>query len=1004
MMDKKVKITVEAKDRTQAELAKTRKEFDKTSASVSKAKKIMEARSVLDVRPYKEVQAEIRKLRTSYDTLRKSGTLTTTELYQAKTKLKQKTAELRRETGDWAGELGKAKIGLAALAGAGYLFIKSFQHYSEFSQRMGEVNTLIDVSQDRFAALGKEIRSLTKDIPQTAAELAAAEYDILSAGVALEKSTGVLKKSAKAAVAGVTDTQTAANAGIAVINAYGKSIDELDDTYDILFKTVKLGVTTFPQLAQSIGEVLPTANAADVGFSDLSASIATLTKAGIRTPQAMTALKGAINAMAAPAPEAKKKFDELGITWKGLIPTLDAIRKKGLSIDQMRMLIPDVEARTGVLALTQNFDVLVKTLDEMRDSSGAMEEAYEKMKDTPENQIKMFTNTINDLTISAGSLAAKGLLPLAKAVRIVVDSLSKADPVTRGIIITLAGAAGAFAIWKLGLSHIVSGLGGFIIQARAAQAATGSLTTQLSASGIAMKAGLAAAAIYGVVQIGLAIKALYQWRVAAKEAREAQARLAESTTQVMRKYEEFKNVHLPGNLTQLAQEDLARFRQELAGARAYYTALKYKLEEKAAGKTIFGTTTDEALEAQKELKVVNSRLKEIQEDFAKVGETATGAAADMEKPTKAVEATTEQLDEFEKKAKAAYDEAKKQAANYAQQVIAWEDKIKYAKLSTEDKIRELGRKGMQEAEVWADKKLQAEEKLYAAKKAMAKGDYELAKKLAKEAEELYADLATEVKGTEKGSEVVKQSLEDTKEVAINGITEVGKFVEDLYGKQRDAAKKARDEWSATAKGIDRQLDAIAKQREANIKIQLQGLEAAQSAINHLTRDETKHITVVTHYTSVSDSSGDTDTGDEEIKRLGGLAGLARGGRLPGFGGGDRIRALLEAGEYVVRKEAVKKYGVNLLHALNSMKLNLNGMARSKIGGLISNISIPAMPAPQYAFQGGGSVPGTSGETLTLRFQAGNTEMPLTVMGDRRVTRSMVKEFERELVKMGLSKR
>jgi len=994
MTDRKVKITVEAKDRTKAELAKTRREFDKTSASVSKAKKIMEARAVLDVRPYKKVRAEIKKLRTSYDTLRKSGTLSTTELYQAKTKLKQKTAELRRETGDWAGEIGKAKIGLAALAGAGYLFIKSFQHYSEFSQRMAEVNTLIDVSRDRFAALGKEIRSLTKDIPQTAAELAAAEYDILSAGVALEKSTGVLTQSAKAAVAGVTDTKTAANAGIAVINAYGKSIDELDDTYDVLFKTVKLGVTTFPQLAQSIGEVLPTANAADVGFRDLSASIATMTKAGIRTPQAMTALKGAINAMAAPTPEAKKKFDELGITWKGLIPTLDAIRKKGLNIAQMRLLIPDVEARTGVLALTQNFDVLVKTLDEMHDASGAMEEAYDKMKDTPENQIKMFKNTINDLTISAGSLAAKGLLPLAKAVRIVVDSLSKADPVTRGIIITLAGAAGAFAIWKLGLSHIVSGLGGFIIQARAAQAATGTLATQLSASGIAMKAGLAAAAIYGTIQIGLAVKAFYQWRVAAKEAREAQDRLTESTSRVMRKYEEFKDVHLPDDMTQLAQEDLRKFRQELAGARAYYTALKYKLEEKAAGKTIFGATTDEAKEAQKELKVVNARLKEIQGDFAKVGEAASGAAGDMEKPTKAIEATTAQLDEFEKKAKAAYDEAKKQAADYAKQVIAWEEKIKYARLSTEDKIRELGRKGLEDAQVWADKKLQAEEKMYAAREAMAKGDYELAKKLAKDAESLYADLATEVKKTDGGKDVVVQALEDTKEVAINGVTEVGKFIEDLYGKQRDAAATARDKWTATADEINNQLDAIAKQREADIKIQLRGLEAAQSAINRLTRDVTKHITVVTHHV--------------DAKRFGGIAGTikaATGKILSGFGGGDRIRALLEAGEGVVRKEAIRKYGAAFFHAYNNMKLDLSGLAKAKLGGLVSNTSIPVMTGSPLALQSGGIALGTSsGETMTIRFQAGSAEMPLQVVGSNNVTRAMVKSFEKELIKMGLSRK
>ncbi|OGP53122.1 MAG: phage tail tape measure protein, partial [Deltaproteobacteria bacterium RBG_13_52_11] len=75
--------------------------------------------------------------------------------------------------------------------GAGYMVIKAFSRYSEFSQRMAEVNTLIDVSKEQFASLGKEIRSMTKEIPQTASELAAAQYDILSAGVALEKSVGV---------------------------------------------------------------------------------------------------------------------------------------------------------------------------------------------------------------------------------------------------------------------------------------------------------------------------------------------------------------------------------------------------------------------------------------------------------------------------------------------------------------------------------------------------------------------------------------------------------------------------------------------------------------------------------------------------------------------------------------------------------------------------------------------------------------------------------------------
>jgi hypothetical protein len=362
----------------------------------------------------------------------------------------------------------------------------------------------------------------------------------------------------------------------------------------------------------------------------------------------------------------------------------------------------------------------------------------------------------------------------------------------------------------------------------------------------------------------------------------------------------------------------------------------------------------------------------------------------MKKPAQAVAATTEQLDEFEKQARKSYEEARKQAEDYAKKAIEWEEKIKYARLSTQDKIRELNRKGLDEELAWNDRRRQAEEKLSSAKQALAQNDYELAEKLAKDAESLYADLANEVKKTEGGKDVVVQSIEETKQVAINGITEVGRFVEDLYGKQKTAAETAAAQWTATADGIKQHLDEIAKEREANVQITLRGLESAQNAINALTRDETKHITVVTHHV--------------EANAAGGLAGLALGGKLSGYGGGDRINAKLEAGEFVIRKEAVAKYGAALFDSLNSMKLDLTGMVRARIGGLFSNLAVPAMPEARFAFQEGGMVPGAGArETMTIRFQAGAAEMPLTVVGSTRVTRSMVKQFEKELIKMGLSK-
>ena len=57
------------------------------------------------------------------------------------------------------------------------------------------------------------------------------------------------------------------------------------------------------------------------------------------------------------------------------------------------------------------------------------------------------------------------------------------------------------------------------------------------------------------------------------------------------------------------------------------------------------------------------------------------------------------------------------------------------------------------------------------------------------------------------------------------------------------------------------------------------------------------------------------------KAVGGLIqGYAGGGRLPGYGGGDRIPALLEAGEFIIRKEAVARFGASMFAALNSLQL------------------------------------------------------------------------------------
>ena len=95
--------------------------------------------------------------------------------------------------------------------------------------------------------------------------------------------------------------------------------------------------------------------------------------------------------------------------------------------------------------------------------------------------------------------------------------------------------------------------------------------------------------------------------------------------------------------------------------------------------------------------------------------------------------------------------------------------------------------------------------------------------------------------------------------------------------------------------------------------------------------------------------------------------FAVGGHLPGYGGGDRIQALLEAGEFVMRKEAVRRYGLGAMMAINSMRAPLPAYA---VGGIVGLPSTPAANA------GGGR------EVLDINLRLPGSAEPVRVSAER----------------------
>ncbi|WP_432745765.1 tape measure protein [Methylobacter sp. G7] len=160
-----------------------------------------------------------------------------------------------------------------------------------------------------------------------------------------------------------------------------------------------------------------------------------------------------------------------------------------------------------------------------------------------------------------------------------------------------------------------------------------------------------------------------------------------------------------------------------------------------------------------------------------------------------------------------------------------------------------------------------------------------------------------------------------------------------HEKNAERAKAAHngvnEQLQATQTTIKDITDKLNAEYALKIGIDTASLTAAQSIIARLVAPETKTIYINTVETSgpaaqATGGPAGQPTGEPWRFAAGGF--LPRTGKLPGFGGGDKIKALLESGEFIVRKEAVKKLGMPFMHLVNAGQQPVGDVIRRATGG------------------------------------------------------------------------
>lgn len=333
-------------------------------------------------------------------------------------------------------------IGISAATAFAQAAKSSYDFEKEFRKNMLEVATISTQVTDDMTGFMNQVMSITQEIPIKAPEAAKALYSIVSAGHDGADGMKILEVSAKAAVGGLTETETAADAVTTILNAYKMSAEEAGTVSDQLFTTVRLGKTTFGELGASIAQVAPIAAAYGISIDQVLGAVASLTKQGTPTAQAMTQIRAAIQGTAGELGDAAFQ----GRTFQEALQLIN--EKAGGSASKMKEMLGTDEGLAATLALTgKNARSAASDLGELQNSLGATEAAFEKMKDAADNQLTLLANNVQVYLRPLGEKILKEVSDIAKAFNEAFEN-NDIEGTISNLESLVKNAAGAFLSYK----------------------------------------------------------------------------------------------------------------------------------------------------------------------------------------------------------------------------------------------------------------------------------------------------------------------------------------------------------------------------------------------------------------------------------------------------------------------------------------------------------------------------------------------------------------------------
>lgn len=359
---------------------------------------------------------------------------------------------------------------------------------SDYEYSMQKIVGLVGETQEAVDEFGVHLERVGKEFGKGPREMAEAMYFVTSSGVQGSQALDVVEQSAKAAAAGLGETQAVADLVTSALNAYADAGLTSTKILDQLVAAIKYGKIESDEFAQSVGQVIPLASEMGIEFGQVVGAMAAMSLTGSNAAKAATYLRGIMNSLWKESEkgtdamaEASAALGEMGMSYadlrriveqEGLVALLEKLRELSEEYGDtlMSKVFPNIRGLTGVLSIAgKNFEYNSKIMEKIENSTGALGEAWAAVADTVKIRLNKAISSLQFSLVKLGTTIGLEVIPIIttlvnKVIAMIdkFDQLSESQKRNRLRWLAVAAAAGPLALLVSTVIYALSGLLGVI--------------------------------------------------------------------------------------------------------------------------------------------------------------------------------------------------------------------------------------------------------------------------------------------------------------------------------------------------------------------------------------------------------------------------------------------------------------------------------------------------------------------------------------------------------------